>query len=103
MSGKSPKKISSFFDSSSYLEPLEKLEDLIGEILVVESFETRKGQFGDYVVMNCSDVETGVTRKVSTGAMAITAALKQADAQRAFPFVAKVEKSNRMIIFVDPD
>lgn len=103
MSKRAPSKLSSFFNVESFLEPLTKLEDLVGETLTVMSYETRSGQFGEYVVMSTINDETGMEMKVSSGGMAIKAALKAADGQRAFPFTAKVAKNNRMLIFIDAD
>ena len=96
-------KVSSFFDSSTFLVDLNSVEDLLEMPVDITGVEWRKGPNGEYAVMSVVLVESGAEMKVSTGSMALVAALKVAEAQRQFPFRAKATKHNRMYLFVDAD
>lgn len=103
MSKKSPNSMSSFFDSESYTQPLNSVDDILEMNITVMDVEFRKGQYGEYALFNVIIDETGAELKVQSGAMVINALLRKAELERRFPFRCKITKFNRMYKPVDAD
>jgi hypothetical protein len=77
-------------DAPKYLS----LEEIADKDVTIISVAGLKGDFGNYVVMNI-EVD-GEVAQVRTGASFVVDALMDADAQKAFPVVAKFHKTGRL-------
>lgn len=103
MAKRNVSKLTSFFDPSSFMVELNSIEDVMNCHVTMKGVEWRKGPNGDYAVIDLTNNDTGADMKVSCGGMVVVAALKAAEAQRAFPFDCRVGKNGRMIILMDAE
>lgn len=103
MSKRTPSKMSSFFNSTTYEEDLSKVDDILNTPVEIKGVQWRKGQSGEYAIMTLDLLETGVELKVSCGGMAVCDMLHAAEQGRAFPFQVMFTKKGRLILPVDPE
>ena len=75
-----------------------RLEDVAGRDIVITEVQWYEGDFGPYVVMTVVDEDETV--KVRTGATLVLDALADAEANNAFPLVARFRRRGRTWRFV---
>lgn len=67
-------------------------KDLLDQMVVIQSYKSKMGNKGPYVIMTCNLFDTGEEVFISTGASAVLDQLAECQRQSAFPVQATLRK-----------
>ena len=89
------KRASDFISADEQVTNITPTEDVEGIDLIVNSYEVKRGQFGDYYILDCVLPETGEQVFIRNGGQSLKTCLERVGAKRNLPIIVKFMRHNK--------
>ena len=89
------RRASDFITADEQIINITPTEDVEGTDLIIKGYEMKRGQYGDYYLLECVIPETGEEIIVRNGGQSLKTCLERVGAKRNLPIVVKFTRHNK--------